>query len=386
MKYHIPNKKNGTITTRVVCAVCFIALSFLWLYEFQADMLAVAQHELSGGVTHYDRTIGAVLITLTLFLLQLAVYAVTRLSHFTHALTYMPSFLGLAFLSDVTIGPGSKVTVGHLWWLLVLLFVVWIVVVRMAHQMMPSPHESMQKTGLFSARTWINLLQMAAMMFMVALVGNTNAVDHFKAHAETALMRDDDKEALRVGWESMETDPHLTMLRAFALSRLGLMGEKLFCYPIVGTSEDLLPSRNKLLILSADTIWKHLGGRPAFPMKAQRFYKCLEKDSVAKETVADYVLCSLLIDRRLDAFVKQLHKYYKTDGLLPRHYREALALYAHQHPSAKSSFHDEAIEQEWHLMQQLKEQHPKGSDKQLQMLENFRNTYWYYYSKGSPTH
>ena len=39
-------KKTGrlpgsTLTARVVCAVCFLAFSFLWLFWFQADLLAV---------------------------------------------------------------------------------------------------------------------------------------------------------------------------------------------------------------------------------------------------------------------------------------------------------------------------------------------------------
>ena len=48
---------------RVMCAILFLCFSFLYLYEYQADVLAVAQHVLSDGQTHYNRTIGAVLIT-----------------------------------------------------------------------------------------------------------------------------------------------------------------------------------------------------------------------------------------------------------------------------------------------------------------------------------
>ncbi len=389
--------QGSTMTTRIVCAVCFLTLSFLWLYWFQGDLLAVAQHSLSGGVTHYERTIGAVLITLALLLLQLAVHGVTRLSRFTHALTYGPSFLGLAFLSDITIvgaapdvcppSPGvcpPTVTVGHLWWLLALLLVLWGVAVWLAREMMPFGREENQSTGLFSSRTWANLLQMAAMMLVVAAIGNTNAVDHFKAHAEIALMCGDDDEALRVGEKSLETDAHLTMLRAYALSRRGLMGERLFSYPIAGTSEDLLPSRHRPLILPAETIWKHLGARPAFPMKAQRFFHCLKADSLASRAVADYELCSLLIDRKLDAFVRLLPSHYDITAHLPRHYREALVLYAHKHSAGAGrdvpQMVDDEMEQEWQQMQQLKSQYPEGSAQQLKMLEQYRHTYWYYYN------
>ena len=385
------NHQGGTLTTRIVCAVCFLAFSFLWLYWFQGDLLAVAQHALSGGVTHYDRTVGAIIITLVLFLLQLAVYGVTRLSRRTHALTYVPSFLALAFLSDISISADNGVEVGHLWPLLVGVLVLWIGAVWLSKQLLPFSDGDKQPTGLFSGRTWINLAQLAVMMLFVAAVGNTNAVAHFRAHAETALLRGDNREAMRVGWESYETDPQLTMLRAFALSREGLMGEKLFCYPIAGSGADLLPMREAPLLLPADSIWRHLGGKPANPMKEEAFYKLLEHDSLAKPAVADYVLCSRLIDRDLKGFVRLLPKYYEAnhqEAPLPRHYREALVLYDHlQHngvPSFKGDLQspaDEALSQEYEQLQELLAQYPEGSEQQLQLLENYRNTYWYYYSK-----
>ena len=87
---------------RVMCAILFLCFSFLYLYEYQADVLAVAQHVLSDGQTHYNRTIGAVLITAVLYLLQIGVYAVTKLSKRTHAMTYFPSLLILAIITDIS--------------------------------------------------------------------------------------------------------------------------------------------------------------------------------------------------------------------------------------------------------------------------------------------
>lgn len=382
--------KGGTATTRIVCAVCFLTFSFLWLFWFQADLLAVAQHTLSGGMTRYDRTVGATIITLVLFLLQLAVHAITRLSRRTHTLTYVPSFLALAFLSDISVSSSNGVEVGSCWWLLAIVFILWIGAVWLAKQMLPFSDSDKQPTGLFSARTWMNLMQMAVMMFFVAAVGNTNAVLHFRAHVETALMRGDNREALRTGWESLETDRQLTMLRAFALSREGLMGEKLFCYPIVGSGADLLPMSDTLLLIPADSIWRHLGGKPGHPMSERVFYHLLEHDSLATPAVADYALCGKLIDRDLKGFVRLLPKYYG-GTTLPRHYREALVLFDYLQPAGVPSFKgdlqspaDEALRQEFEQLQELMAQYPKGSEQQLQLLENYKDTYWYYYSKNQP--
>ena len=77
---------------RVMCAVVFFVFTFCYLYFYQADVLAMAQHVLSGGKTRYNSLIGAVLITLVLYLLQLLVFAVTRLYKRAHALTYFPSY------------------------------------------------------------------------------------------------------------------------------------------------------------------------------------------------------------------------------------------------------------------------------------------------------
>jgi hypothetical protein len=327
MQYSQSHKKSGTITVRVMCAVCFLAFSFVWVYWFQADMLAVAQHVLSQGVTHYDRTLGALIVTLVLYLLQLVTFTLTRLSRRTHALTYLPSMLLLAMLSGID---AERHTIaGYWWWLAPLVLLLWGGGVWLARQMSPFEKDGKLPVGLFSRRSWLNLSQMALMMLFVALLSNTHAVAHFRAHAEVALVQGNVDEALRVGRQSHETDQTLTMLRAYALARKGQLGERLFEYPVVGTSDNLLPTYSPLQILSPDSIWTFLGARPAFPMHAYRYFYCVEHDSLASPAIRDYVLCAYLIDRDLEGFARALPRYYDTTKIeaLPRYYREALDLY-----------------------------------------------------------
>ena len=52
MNYNNPVRNNSTFTIRVMCAIVFVVFSFAWL-DFQADMLDLSQHVLSGGVTRY---------------------------------------------------------------------------------------------------------------------------------------------------------------------------------------------------------------------------------------------------------------------------------------------------------------------------------------------
>ncbi len=326
-----PHKKNGTITVRVMCAIVFLCFTFLWLYNFQADVLAVAQHVLSGGQTHYDRTVGAVIITFVLQLLQIGVYSVTRLARRTHALTYLPSILFLTILSDIPPTIDQHFSFGAWMWIVPIVLVAWAVVVWLARHVLPFENDDKQPTGIFSRRMWLNLLQMVVMMLVVALVGNSNAVFHFTSHAETSLLKGDVEEALRVGERSYETDENLTMLRIYALGRHGELGDRLFYYPVVGTSADMLPlkgSRARLRLLPIDTIWKAFRARPVYKVETRQFLHALSVDSVVRPMFADYILCGQLIDRDLEAFAETLPTYYPDSLPLPRFYREALELHA----------------------------------------------------------
>ena len=207
MRNRYQYKDQGTITHKVMCAVCFLLFSFLWLYEFQADVLAVAQHVLSHGVTQYNRTIGAILITIVLYILQRCIANVTKLSRRSYALTYFPSMLILAVVSDINPDIDQHFSLGAWIWVFPLLLLIWGVCVWFARQAMSFGLDEGQNGTLFSARKfWLNMLQMILMMLGVVLVGNSNAVFHYSAHAEVALMNDDVEEALRVGNCSLETN------------------------------------------------------------------------------------------------------------------------------------------------------------------------------------
>jgi len=385
MQFHTPHKKNSTLVTQLVCAVLFCVFSFLWLFCFQADVIAVAQHVLSGGVTHYDRTVGAVLITLVLQILQRVVATLTRLYRRTHAVTYLPSMLVLAVISDINADIDSHFSLGAWYWVAPLVLVLWGAFVWLARKMLPFD-SAKEPTGLFSRRVWVNVLLMSLMMMAVALIGNTNAVFHFRAHAEVALKRGDYEEALRVGSRSIESDEHLTMLRMYALSRRNELGERLFQYPVRGTGNDVLPvagSKSRLLLLSPDALWRHLGARPTATMNVQRYFRALERDTLATEAVRDYQLCANLIDRDLDAFVAHLKKYYPVSDSalhhLPRYYREALTLYTHLRAHPQLVYHHNVMDEDWDNMQELERTHSSKDERQTAIVKRYGDSYWYYY-------
>jgi hypothetical protein len=297
----------------------------------------------------------------------------------------------MAMLCDFNTDSGRHIDMMTWAWLAPVVLVLWGVGVWLSRRLLPFDNDHKMPTGFFSRRVWGNLLQMAIMMLFVAAISNTNAVYHFKAHAEMALMRGDTDEALRVGNKSLETDRQLTMLRVYALSCQGQLGERLFSYPIAGTSADMLPLNNDLLLLPADSIWKHLGGRPIYKLTQEQYYRGLQKDSLATPAVADYMLCARLIDRDLDGFVKLLMQYADSTiettphyslHRLPRYYREALVLYQHLRADPAAICGDSLPDENWQQLQQLKEQYANPRERQLKLFENCRDTYWYYYEYG----
>ena len=54
----INKPKYGTSSYRVACAVIFVSFSIIYLFHYQTNVLAAAQHIASGGKTHYDPVIG----------------------------------------------------------------------------------------------------------------------------------------------------------------------------------------------------------------------------------------------------------------------------------------------------------------------------------------
>jgi hypothetical protein len=379
MNYNHPRKGGSAVTVRVACAIVFLAFTYLWLRYFQADVMAVAQHVLSGGKTHFNYTIGPLLITALLMLVQVFVDRLIRLRTTAHALTYVPSMLLLSLGSTVNVDAGRVYSWQGWWWGVPLVLVVWAVCVWAFRQIQPL--KSQQSVGLFSRPMWHNLLLMALMMLMVAAVSNTDAVFHYRAHAEASLLRGDFDEALRTGERSHESDPSLTMLRVYALSRRGQLGEHLFNYPVSGTSDDLLPGsgQGQLLLYPADSIYRHLGARPVGTMSAIRFMDVLEQSGKATRAVADYRLCALLVDRRLDDFVSQLLRYYPLNDSLPRHYREALVLYAHQRSQPVVVYRDNVIETDYDDMQQLERTYADATERKGKVMEKYAGCYWYYY-------
>lgn len=370
--------KNSTAVIQAVCAIVFCAFSFAYLYFMQADIMAMAQHVLSKGATHYDRLIGAVLITLFLQIVQVGFFIFTRLYRYTHALTYFPSLLILAVISDVS----PRIDFGLDWgawvWIVPLLLVLWYILVFIFRGASPKAKDP---EGLFSRMMWVNMLTMAVMFFLVGITGNTDSVFHYRMRAERCLLKKDNKGALDAGIKSLETDSCLTMIRVYALAREGKLGEELFSYPIKGTSSDIVPTKTgaHCMMYPNDSIYRFLGAIPRKDMRATDYLRALLRSGQASAAVKDYVLCGLLIDKKIDAFASALPRFYDINDSLPRNYREALTLYTHIRSNPQVVYHNNVMDTDFKDMQMLEKQYHTFAERKKAVYEQYKGTYWWYY-------
>ena len=384
----LTNLKDNSLV-RWTCAIVFMLFSFLWLYGFEADVLAAFQHVVSEGRTEYHPLLGAVLITLALQALQLLVHALPRLTNRGHALTYFPSMLALALISAISTDIAESYDWGF-WWILVpLVLAGWVfvcLVVRYIQNVEPDKHLMV----FLSRPMWINMLVMAVMMLMVTAISNTNAVFHYRMKAESCLLRGDFKGALDAGWESLESDADLQMIRMYALARRGELGERLFHYPIVASSTAMLPTcgASSFVRYPVDSLYHAFGARPARPMLPTTYLSLVSRksgDSESSGLSRDYELCGLLIDRRLDEFVDLLLLPSASgDSLdtthLPLHYREALTLYNHLRRHPRLIYRNPVMEEDYRNLQELERKYSDATERKGKVEDWYGRTYYYYYN------
>lgn len=379
--------KSGTLVMRMLCAIFFLLFTFTYVYEYQPDILAVTQHVLSRGATHYVRLVGAILITLVLWLLQIAIYTGSGLSRRGHALTYLPSLLILGILTGMAPSICYGHCLGHWVWAFPLLMLAYVFVIWVVRQLEPMelPASSL---GVFSRMTWINILQMVVMALIVCGIGCSDQVFHYRMKVEDCLIKRSYAAASAVGKQSEKTDSSLTMLRCWALSEQGKLGDKLFTYPLVGGSDAMLPNGSsvKLMMAPEDRLYKSLGVVFRQRMKPLKYFEKLHQAHRATSAAHDWLLCAYLLDNNLDAFVAALPKYYELDGELPQAYREALILYNHTSNNPRVVYKNSVVDADYDDFVALYRKTKNPQERYSVLKDSYGKTYWFYWlqlSQGS---
>ena len=114
----------------------------------------------------------------------------------------------------------------------------------------------------------VSYMLFAVLMLLTVFIGNSDKIFHCRLKIERELLANRPLDALQEGKKMAEADSSLTSLRIFALSKAGLLGEKLFEYPIVGKSDMLFPNQRAVrwIILPDSLLLQHLFGLNPFDL------------------------------------------------------------------------------------------------------------------------
>lgn len=342
-RYHHPSG-NSTAIMRMACAILFCLFFATYLYFYQADTLAYAQHVWSGGATHYSRFWGCVTITLVLFLLQRAVGWITQAGDRMYAFSFFPSFLFLGILTDCAGKAANCEALPVYWfWLGPLLSILLSVLYRYSGSL-SVPERRIQHPWLnrFFIR---NVLLMFLLFIMCAFIGDHSETLHYRLRAKQLYDKKNYQEVLEIGRKSEVNDSVLSDLRVMSLGQLGMLGDRLFEYPVYGNIRHIRQ----------------------------------------KHSAKDIRLCSFLIDRNLPAFAANIGKYYKIDSSLPRHYREALVLYMRRYTNTSITYKDNVMDADFQDYLKLSRQMNSQQVSSTRLKKDYGNTYWYYFFFASST-
>lgn len=381
MNYNNPQIGRAARIVYALCGSLFCLFCFLFLWRVQGGVLGMAQHVLSGGKTVYNPVMGALIITFVLWLLQQLLNLLFRLKWEWYFLSFFPSLLTLAMLTDVDAsvyaGQGMK---GWLWGypvtLLLYVAVVWVV----------KHFPTLVDCRAYGREVRLLLPNSVGLLFLFLMVcglSNTEENLHHQMKIEQEMVQGNYDAALQVASRSASANREMTAMRSFALAQKGELAECLFTYPQPFGAEGLLLPRKDTVQLrfSPERIYHYLGAYPHEGQAATDFLRTLSHlPRQAKEGVGDYLLCALLLDRRLPEFVKEFGRYYAlSDSIsLPRHYEEALVLYRHRY-DVNLKYDNKVQEVNYADYRSCESEGGNPEELASRMRKEFGKTYWWYY-------
>ena len=171
----------------------------------------------------------------------------------------------------------------------------------------------------------------------------------------------------------------MTALRAYALSRNGQLGERLFLSSQLYGSEGLVfdSSGKKVLYIDNDSLKTYWGNGLRAGERAVDFFRRLCMEEQGSHVVLDYYLSALLLDKQLKRFTTDFEALYSEEDSVPKHYREALFLYNKMFPISEVT--DSVMENHWQRYEALKQAVSDKKENPEILRKVFGGTYWWYY-------
>lgn len=368
-------KQKYETPLRVICALLFATFSFLYIYMFQGELLALLQDNLSDGRTESNAFVAALIITLLLLLLQWGVNRMSKLHGRWEAVSYFPSCMLLALLADVN--EHTMLYSPSMWaWGVPLCIILYIGIVWLNRLT-----SGVQKWGFFRV-LWPNLATLSLLFVLTGQIGNNASVSHMELAAWGYIHDGEYGKVLEIGRRSEDCNAELTALRNLAMAKRGELGNRLFCYPQPYGVNGLLYNKYKKQTeaYGAKEFYRHLGseayGGESGRAFAERMY--VKNDSAIWR---DIYLAALLLDKDLNSFVKAVESMAQAGEVLPVHYQEALLLYNDLHLGTPVSFTpDSDLVKRYADYCTLREEHEGDAVVAKNLCRRkFGNTFWCYY-------
>lgn len=246
---------------------------------------------------------------------------------------------------------------------------------------------------------WKHLLDSTISLLFLALYLGLGAgatdVDHYELRTARALQLGRDKEAYRVGERELATSPRLFAMRCMVMTRTHRMGlgDQLFEQPVpAGGSRNLLlpDDRRQAVTLPVETLYRLLGDRPEAGEQPIAYLRRCADRALREGRVGrgehmtapvDYYLCGLLLDRRLDDFAREVRRFYPLrvrQAKLPAYYAQALLAYMRQRTNPAVSYHDSAVEANYHDYNEMGDTLPNRIIRSNLLRQSYGETFWWY--------
>lgn len=359
----------------IICAILFVTFSFIYIYAFQGELLALMQDYLSKGATTSNSFWAATIITILLYLLQNGINRISKLHGRWEAVSYIPSCVLLALITDVN--DGTMLYSASQWlWAIPITTLLYIGLVWVNRQ-----YRELRSNTLVSY-LWPNLLCFSLFFLLTAQISNHAPAPHMELAAWKYLHDDRYEDVLQVGKHSDDYNQELTALRNLAMFKTGTLAERMFHYPQPFGADGLIFNRyNKQTALyGAPEFYSRLGAEPYGGESGRAFAQRLASKS---DTVdyRDFYLAALLLDKDLDTFVKESASIAEDESIAPIHYQEAWLLYNGLHPDTPMTFAaDSAIVKRFADYRALQEEHADNAIVASNLAKRkFGNTYWCYF-------
>lgn len=257
-------------------------------------------------------------------------------------------------------------------------------------------HRSRITPQTFGVNFQFFAVQMLLLCLYVGVGNGVTDLQHYELRTAQALQSKHPKRAYKVGDKSYATSHRLFAMRCYLMAtthKKGL-GDEVFSQMVPAggaASLLLLPTDNyQQLLLPASKLEGLLGSRRHANEGALAYlHRCAWlsafKGDGKHTAAADYYLCALLLERKLDLFAKEIVNYYPTEvaqSKLPRYFAQALILYQRTRTQPNVFYTDSNIEANYRDYTDMADSIPDRTVRTNMLRYSYGETYWWWYSYG----